>query len=140
VAAKATRAIHCKTRAHGTGPKRLAAWAERPYDGSVPGPPVSTDPIQSEHSRARWTISLLAACLVLDVLGIGSGLASAPVGTRESRFTPGWAVGYWFVPFVNLVRPYQIVADLWLRSDVLNGEGSTERRNAPALVHPPVGS
>jgi hypothetical protein len=22
--------------------------------------------------------------------------------------TPGWAVGYWFIPFVNLVRPYRI--------------------------------
>ena len=23
--------------------------------------------------------------------------------------TPGWAVGYWFVPFINLVKPYRIV-------------------------------
>lgn len=26
--------------------------------------------------------------------------------------TPGWAVGYWFIPFVNLVRPYRIVSAL----------------------------
>lgn len=26
--------------------------------------------------------------------------------------TPGWAVGYWFVPFVNLYRPYQVVTRL----------------------------
>ena len=152
------------------------------------GPPVPTDPVQSERSRARWTVYLLAGCLVLDLLGIGSGLAQRAlllrviagealstedagandtrhaaigqlqflafvvtaiawlfwlhrsygnlrlVGTRESRFTPGWAIGYWFIPFVNLVRPYQIVADLWLRSVVLNGAGTTERRNAPAIV------
>ncbi len=49
--------------------------------------------------------------------------------------TPGWAVGYWFVPFVNLARPYRIaktVADglgvtaplgvwwgLWIASNII---------------------
>jgi hypothetical protein len=27
--------------------------------------------------------------------------------------TPGWAIGAWFVPFLNLVRPYQIVRETW---------------------------
>jgi hypothetical protein len=31
---------------------------------------------------------------------------------RQTRFTPGWSVGWWFVPFANLVRPYQIVRSL----------------------------
>lgn len=30
------------------------------------------------------------------------------------RYTVGWAVGMWFVPFVNLVRPYSIMRELWL--------------------------
>jgi RNAse (barnase) inhibitor barstar len=37
-------------------------------------------------------------------------------GKRLARFTPGWAVGWWFIPFMNLWRPYQIVTDLSLRS------------------------
>ena len=32
------------------------------------------------------------------------------------RFTAGWAVGWWFVPFMNLFRPYQVVAELWRAS------------------------
>jgi uncharacterized protein DUF4328 len=56
------------------------------------------------------------------------------VGTRQSRFTPGWAVGYWFVPLVNLVRPYQIVADLWRRSDTQNGEATVVPSGVPALL------
>lgn len=56
------------------------------------------------------------------------------LGTRKSRFTPGWAVGYWFIPFVNLVRPYQIVVDLWLRSASLNATDSVEHLPRPALV------
>jgi hypothetical protein len=42
------------------------------------------------------------------------------VGSGYTTFTPGWAVGYWFVPLVNLVRPYQIVRELWQRSESAN--------------------
>ena len=29
-------------------------------------------------------------------------------------FTPAWAIGAWFVPLLNFVRPYQIVKELWV--------------------------
>jgi hypothetical protein len=32
---------------------------------------------------------------------------------RAQRFRPGWAIASWFVPFLNLVRPKQIVDDAW---------------------------
>jgi len=56
------------------------------------------------------------------------------MGTRKSRFTPGWAVGYWFIPFVNLVRPYQIVVDLWRRSEGLNTSESVEHLPRPSVI------
>jgi hypothetical protein len=31
-------------------------------------------------------------------------------------FTPGWAVGWFFVPFANLVVPYRVVRELWVCS------------------------
>lgn len=31
----------------------------------------------------------------------------------DLRFSAGWALGSWFVPFLNLVRPKQITNDLW---------------------------
>lgn len=34
------------------------------------------------------------------------------IGIRDFEYSPGWAVGYWFIPFINLVKPYQIVNDL----------------------------
>ena len=33
------------------------------------------------------------------------------------RFTEGWAVGAWFVPFLNLFRPYQIMKELYVETD-----------------------
>jgi hypothetical protein len=35
------------------------------------------------------------------------------LGPRQLSFTSGWAVGAWFVPFLNLVRPFQIVREAW---------------------------
>jgi len=33
------------------------------------------------------------------------------------RYSQGWSVGAWFVPFVNLVRPLRMVDDLWTGAD-----------------------
>ena len=40
------------------------------------------------------------------------------LGTKGLRFTPGWAVGYWFVPILNVVKPKQALDDLWRATDV----------------------
>lgn len=42
------------------------------------------------------------------------------IGSRDTDVTPGWSVGYWFIPFVNLVRVYQITNELWRRSELKN--------------------
>jgi hypothetical protein len=31
----------------------------------------------------------------------------------DTAATPGWAVGWWFIPFANLVKPYQILRSLF---------------------------
>jgi hypothetical protein len=36
-----------------------------------------------------------------------------PLGAKWLQYTPGWAVGYFFIPFLNLVRPYQAVREVW---------------------------
>lgn len=42
---------------------------------------------------------------------------TAGLGASGMRFRPGWAVGAWFVPFLNLWRPKQISNDIWRASD-----------------------
>jgi hypothetical protein len=34
-------------------------------------------------------------------------------GALGMKFTPGWSVGYYFIPFFNLVRPYQAMKEIW---------------------------
>lgn len=60
-----------------------------------------------------------------------------PLGVPELRFKPGWAIGSWFVPILNLWRPKQIANDIWRGSDpgapAEQGGGWTDRRT-PALL------
>ena len=39
------------------------------------------------------------------------------LGVHGLRYGPGWAVGAWFVPFLNFVRPKSIANDIWRGSD-----------------------
>jgi hypothetical protein len=39
---------------------------------------------------------------------------------RYLRFTPGWAVGWFFIPIMSLFRPYQVVAETWRMSTEQN--------------------
>jgi len=48
---------------------------------------------------------------------------------HTTRFSSGWAIGAWFVPFLNLVRPYQIAKELASNS----GPNPTSPTNALPL-------
>ncbi|MET4105251.1 hypothetical protein ABIB60_000579 [Hymenobacter sp. UYP22] len=37
--------------------------------------------------------------------------------------TDGWAVGAWFVPFLNLFRPYSIMKEIWYGTNSAAGRG-----------------
>ena len=39
------------------------------------------------------------------------------LGATTMRYAPGWAIGAWFVPILNLLRPKQIANDIWRGSD-----------------------
>jgi len=64
------------------------------------------------------------------------------LGGRDMKYTPGWAVGGFFVPFLNLVRPFQVMREVWHGSDPSGierdvGSSGPSIRNqlgAPALV------
>lgn len=39
------------------------------------------------------------------------------LGVMKPRFSPGWAVGFYFIPVLNLFRPYQATKEVWYGSD-----------------------
>jgi hypothetical protein len=57
------------------------------------------------------------------------------LGAADLRFTQGWAVGSWFVPFLNFVRPKQILDDIWRVSCGEDGVADWHRRRVSPLLH-----
>ncbi len=59
------------------------------------------------------------------------------ISVRKPSFTPGWAIGSWFVPFLNLVRPYQIIRETWWVSSFpteADNAGPTFTPTAPVAI------
>jgi hypothetical protein len=85
---------------------------------------VGVDPAAAEANDIRHVfismISLATALgsLVALLVWIYRAYANLPaLQSNEIQFTPGWAVGWFFVPIMNLFRPYQVVRELWNGSD-----------------------
>jgi hypothetical protein len=56
------------------------------------------------------------------------------LGRYETRWTPGWGIAGWLIPFANLVIPVLIFQALWRGSDVETHRGAVERPRGSALV------
>ncbi len=54
------------------------------------------------------------------------------------KTTPGWAVGYFFVPFLNLVRPLQAFKEMWRASAITAPDAGrwawTSTRSSPLVL------
>jgi Domain of unknown function (DUF4328) len=80
------------------------------------GPLASSDHRQAVLSAFQFLV-LLASGIVFIRWLHAAYRNIASLGAPELRFKPGWAIGAWFVPFLNLWRPKQIADDIWRGSD-----------------------
>jgi hypothetical protein len=49
------------------------------------------------------------------------------LGDRPPRYTPGWSVGFWLIPIVNVVMAKRVMNDLW--------RAGRPRDEVPVLLH-----
>lgn len=105
---------------------------------------AATHGITREQAAANDSRQQLLAVLQL-LLFVGTSVAFliwifrsvrslTALGNRELKYAPGWAVGAFLVPFLNLVHPPRVMRELWHASDPdrleqdLSGEGPAIRR------------
>ncbi len=58
-------------------------------------------------------------------------------GCHGLNFTPGWAVGWFFVPILNMVQPFRVIREIWKGSDPSIGNAHSWQ-NAPSTTLLPV--
>ena len=76
----------------------------------------ASDSLVSGAALASSGVYVLAAIAVL--MWLHRAVRNNHIlGERDLRFSPAFAVGCWFIPFANLVLPYQAVREAWGAAD-----------------------
>ena len=47
------------------------------------------------------------------------------LGAKEMKFTPGWSIGWYFIPIVCFWKPYQALKEIYLKTYNLNSKTQT---------------
>ena len=66
-----------------------------------------------------WIIVFLATAITF-LLWIHRAYRNLPaLGNPKQRleYSPGWAVGWFFIPFANIVYPFKVMREIWQKSD-----------------------
>lgn len=112
-------------------------------DRIVVGHPVSMAELNAADDNTASAAAFWLAALV------GAGIAFIAwfhrayenierLGASDLRASRGWSIGAWFVPILNLVRPKQLMDDIWRASDPAlpaNVAGGWRGRPVPGLLH-----
>lgn len=69
----------------------------------------------------RLPVYLFSAICFLIWIYRAAGNAPA-LDVMAPEFSPGWAIGGWFIPIGNLFIPYKVVKGLWIESDPIEEE------------------
>jgi hypothetical protein len=104
--------------------------SNRWFDQEIP-PNDSLQAVVSLLNLAAYSFSVIAFLIWLHA----AHRNLRTIGASVPRFSPGWVVGWWFVPFGNLFKPYQIMKEIWVGSSTTMTE---DLRNS-ATVWPWLG-
>jgi hypothetical protein len=79
-----------------------------------------------EHSfllalAALGYIAAVVGCYILVGMWIYRTNANAHSFSSDMSITPGWSIGWFFIPFANLVMPYLGVQETWRESHEIAG-------------------
>ncbi|MFN8018305.1 MAG: DUF4328 domain-containing protein [Acidimicrobiales bacterium] len=106
----------------GLGQAGVSLWRRELVDEVLSGQAVSGTTLTNADDLARVaSIGGLVAWIFAFVLAaiwckrVFANLAG-PLRSRGLDYTPGWAAGWWFVPFANFVKPVQVVREAWKAS------------------------
>ena len=92
------------------------------------------DKVQPWTSVVGW-VSI--GVLVLSIVWTYRSTVNARAAERTGlRWSPGWTIAGWLVPFLNFIVPYQAWSDLWRSSEVdtARGDAWRERPASPLLI------
>jgi len=74
-----------------------------------------SDDRQMKVGLLQVGIFLVSALLILRWIH-RANYNSHQLGAEDMKFTPGWSIGYYFIPILTLWKPYQAMKEIWQTS------------------------
>lgn len=59
---------------------------------------------------------------IASLIWLHEAAKNAKILRPSFEHTPNWAVGWYFVPFANLYKPYEVMRDIWVASKGPTGD------------------
>lgn len=75
----------------------------------------SSDARQGVVGMVQFFILLISGILILKWI-YRANYNARQLGASEMMFTPGWSIGWYFIPIANLWKPYQAMKEIWRAS------------------------
>ena len=66
-------------------------------------------------ARVNAAIVIVSGFLILRWIH-RSNYNARQLGAKEMKFTPGWSIGYYFIPILAFWKPYQAMKEIWKAS------------------------
>ena len=86
---------------------------KRMQQGNYTQQEATTNDIRHQ-TIAYANIAVYLVCIILFILWFRRAYNNLNLSYRaNTKYAEGWAAGAWFVPFINLVRPYFIMQEIW---------------------------
>ncbi|PZO78918.1 MAG: hypothetical protein DI629_10945 [Mesorhizobium amorphae] len=90
------------------------------YEGGESGEGLDGLLMASDRMQAAVGITQVLLTLVVVVTAAiwirRANMAARALGAQNLRFTPNWAIGWYFVPLANLFMPFRAMAEIWRAS------------------------
>ena len=91
------------------------------HDGIYTSQAAAMEAAETNDGRQRVIgiaeiIIAVAAGIVILMWVYRANANARRIGAADMRFTPGWAVAWYFIPIFNLWRPYQAMKEIWQAS------------------------
>jgi len=81
----------------------------------APGAADSNDLRQQIIAGGRF-ISFIVTVVIFAIWIYRANYNARQLGATDMQFSPGWAVGWYFIPIANLWKPYQAMREIWQAS------------------------
>ena len=85
------------------------------------GKPITESAFDSNDTRQTIVVVLFFVSYVAVAISFLIWISRASknlsaLGTSNQKFSPGWAIAWWFIPIACLWKPYNVTAEIWVES------------------------